>query len=101
VQEAQEAMQSPPEDVFTMDELPRFRRCTAAGTYDHSRAVFVGPRPIRSGGGVIPHEALAHGPLLGLTSRWRSAHPSRPVPACRLSQPFQRSPTQLLPAVSR
>lgn len=45
--EAREAMRDPPGDVFQMDELPRFRRCSAAGTYDHSRAVFVGPRPIR------------------------------------------------------
>ncbi|KAI8466985.1 MAG: SURF1 family-domain-containing protein [Monoraphidium minutum] len=46
VQEAQAAMREPPGDVFALDELPRFRRCSAAGTYDHGRAVFVGPRPI-------------------------------------------------------
>ncbi|GBF90555.1 hypothetical protein Rsub_03126 [Raphidocelis subcapitata] len=46
VQEAREAMRAPPDDVFSLDELPRFRRCSAAGAYDHSRAVFVGPRPI-------------------------------------------------------
>ena len=46
MQEAREAMQAPPQDIFTLDELPRFRRCSATGTYDHGRAIFVGPRPI-------------------------------------------------------
>lgn len=47
VAEARDAMRAPPQDIFTLDELPRFRRCSARGTYDHGRAVFVGPRPIR------------------------------------------------------
>jgi hypothetical protein len=51
VQEAQAGMADAPRDVFALDELPRFRRCSAEGAYDHGRAVFVGPRPIRCMGG--------------------------------------------------
>jgi hypothetical protein len=42
-------MAGPPLDVFTAAELPRFRRAAAEGRYDHARAVFVGPRPLRCG----------------------------------------------------
>ncbi len=49
MEEARDAMRDAPADVFALDELPRFRRCSAVGKYDHSRAVFVGPRPIRCG----------------------------------------------------
>lgn len=45
--EAKEAMTAPAADVFAADELPRFKRCSAEGRYDHGRAVFIGPRPIR------------------------------------------------------
>lgn len=46
MQEARAAMREPPVDIFATEDLPRFRRCSATGSFDASRAAFVGPRPI-------------------------------------------------------
>lgn len=68
--EAEEAMRDAPQDVFTLEELPRFKRCSAAGSYDHGAAVFVGPRPIRCALGaektneVVCHDVAGAGSFL-------------------------------------
>lgn len=46
---AQRNMKQPPVDLLS-EVVPEFRRIATEGTYDHSRAAFVGPRPLRSEG---------------------------------------------------
>lgn len=43
--EAQRNMQLPPVDLL-QGVVPEFRRVATEGRYDHSRAAFVGPRPL-------------------------------------------------------
>jgi cytochrome oxidase assembly protein ShyY1 len=38
-------MQQLPVDLF-QEAVPEFRRVALTGTYDHSKAAFVGPRPL-------------------------------------------------------
>lgn len=39
-------MEQPPVDLLR-DTVPEFRRVAIQGLYDHSKAAFVGPRPLR------------------------------------------------------
>jgi cytochrome oxidase assembly protein ShyY1 len=45
VDEATHNMQQPPVDLL-QGTVPEFRRVAMQGVYDHSRAAFVGPRPL-------------------------------------------------------
>jgi cytochrome oxidase assembly protein ShyY1 len=46
VNEATRNMEQQPVDLL-QGTVPEFRRVAVQGTYDHSRAAFVGPRPLR------------------------------------------------------
>jgi cytochrome oxidase assembly protein ShyY1 len=46
VDEATRNMAQPPVDLL-QGSVPEFRRVAVQGTYDHSRAAFIGPRPLR------------------------------------------------------
>lgn len=46
VDQATHNMQLPPVDLL-QGAVPEFRRVAIEGVYDHSRAAFVGPRPLR------------------------------------------------------
>lgn len=46
VDEATRNMELPPVDLL-QGSAPEFRRVAVQGTYDHSRAAFIGPRPLR------------------------------------------------------
>ena len=46
VDEATRNMEQPPVDLL-QGAVPEFRRVAVQGVYDHSKAAFVGPRPLR------------------------------------------------------
>lgn len=46
VDEATRNMEQPPVDLL-LGTVPEFRRVAMQGVYDHSRAAFIGPRPLR------------------------------------------------------
>lgn len=78
VDEATTNMQQPPVDLL-QGTVPEFRRVAMQGVYDHSRAKFIGPRPLRWAPALL--QAAATGACFGVctsicTTQWRSQNSS-------------------------